>query len=118
MFPMGFPFLAGPGTIVTTILLMQAEGPWFTALAAVLVYAAILPLLHLAPLLHRAVGRVGILVVARILYIFVAAKAVTFVLGGAERVLCRGVEPALRDSNCSPVRSPQVLNLATAEPGQ
>lgn len=82
VFPMGFPFLAGPGTIVTTILLLQAEGPWLTASAAVLVYAAILPLLHLAPLLQRAIGRVGILVVARILYIFVAAKAVTFVLGG------------------------------------
>lgn len=26
LFPMAFPFLAGPGTIVTTILLMQAEG--------------------------------------------------------------------------------------------
>lgn len=82
VFPMGFPFLAGPGTIVTTILLLQAEGTWRTALAAVLVYAAILPMLHLAPVLHRALGRVGILVVARILYIFVASKAVAFVLSG------------------------------------
>jgi multiple antibiotic resistance protein len=89
VFPMGFPFLAGPGTIVTTILLLQAEGPWLTALAAVMVYAAILPLLHLAPLLHRAVGRVGVLVVARILYIFVASKAVAFVLSGLSAYFAR-----------------------------
>ena len=82
VFPIGFPFLAGPGTIVTTILLLQAEGTWRTALAAVMVYAAILPLLHLAPLLHRALGRVGVLVVSRILYIFVASKAVAFVFSG------------------------------------
>ncbi|NLF70843.1 MAG: MarC family protein [Candidatus Anammoximicrobium sp.] len=82
VFPMGFPFLAGPGTIVTTILLLQSEGTWLTALAAVLVYAAILPLLYLSPLLHLAIGRVGVLVVARILYIFVASKAVAFVLSG------------------------------------
>ncbi len=84
VFPMGFPFLAGPGTIVTTILLMQVEGRWLTALSAVLVYGTILPMLFLAPVLQRAVGRVGILVVARIFYIFVSAKAVTFVLGGLQ----------------------------------
>ncbi|HUT33135.1 MAG TPA: MarC family protein [Planctomycetota bacterium] len=82
VFPLGFPFLAGPGTIVTTILLMQAKGPWLTALAAVMVYAAILPVLHLAPVIERAVGKMGINVVARILYIFIAAKAVAFVLQG------------------------------------
>jgi len=89
VFPLGFPFLAGPGTIVTTILLMQSEGSWLTALAAVLVYAAILPLLFLATHLQLAVGRVGVMVVSRILYIFVAAKAVAFVLGGLQTYACK-----------------------------
>lgn len=82
VFPMGFPFLAGPGTIVTTILLMQQGGASITAVAALLVYASVLPILYLTPLIQRAGGRVSILVVSRILYIFIAAKAVTFVISG------------------------------------
>lgn len=82
IFPMAFPFLAGPGTIVTTILLMQTQGGPQTALTAVLVYATILPLLYLAPLIKRALGRVGAMVLTRILYVFIAAKAVAFVIGG------------------------------------
>jgi multiple antibiotic resistance protein len=82
IFPLGFPFLAGPGTIVTTILLMQASGHLITAGAAILVYLTILPLLQLAPIIEKALGRVVVLVIARILYIFICAKAVTFVLEG------------------------------------
>lgn len=82
VFPMAFPFLAGPGTIVTTILLMQAQGGPLTALTAVLVYATILPLLQLAPMIERALGRMGALVLTRILYVFIAAKAVAFVISG------------------------------------
>jgi multiple antibiotic resistance protein len=82
IFPLGFPFLAGPGTIVTTMLLMQTSGPLITAAAALLVYLTILPLLQLAPTIEKALGRVVVLVIARILYIFICAKAVTFVLEG------------------------------------
>lgn len=82
IFPLGFSYLAGPGMIVTTILLMQEGGPWITAVAAMIVYAAVLPILYLTPLIQRVRGRVGILVASRILYIFIAAKAVTFVITG------------------------------------
>lgn len=82
VFPMGFPFLAGPGTIVTTILLMQEGGAWITALAAGLVYLTVLPILYLTPVIHLVIGRVGVMVVSRILYIFISAKAIAFVLTG------------------------------------
>lgn len=82
VFPMAFPFLAGPGTILATILLMQAEGGPLTALTAILVYASVLPLLYLAPLIQRALGRVGAMVLTRILYVFIGAKAVAFVISG------------------------------------
>lgn len=82
VFPMGFPLLAGPGTILTTILLMRHVGPVRAATAAALVYLTVLPLLYLSPWVERAVSRVGILVVARVLYIFICAKAVAFVLEG------------------------------------
>jgi multiple antibiotic resistance protein len=86
VFPMGFPFLAGPGTIVTTILLMQSAGSLQTALVAAVVYLTILPVLRMAPLMERAVGRMGVLVVARILYVFIAAKAISFVVTGLRQV--------------------------------
>lgn len=89
IFPLGFPFLAGPGTIVTTILLMQTDGHLIATAAALLVYAAVLPLMRLAPLLERAAGKVAVMVVARVLYIFIAAKAVTFVIGGLLTLLVR-----------------------------
>jgi multiple antibiotic resistance protein len=82
VFPMGFPYLAGPGTIVTTILLFQYSGSLITSMAAVLVYLTILPLMRLAPYVEKAVGRVGILVISRILYIFICAKAVMFTMDG------------------------------------
>jgi small neutral amino acid transporter SnatA (MarC family) len=75
---------------VTTILLMQVDGHLIATAAAVLVYAAVLPLLRLAPLLERAAGQVAVLVVSRILYIFIAAKAVTFFVAGARAMLASG----------------------------
>jgi multiple antibiotic resistance protein len=87
VFPLGFPFLAGPGTIVTTILLFQASGSLITVATAVLVYLSIYPILHLAGVLEKALGRVAILVVARILYIFICAKAVAFILEGLKSYL-------------------------------
>lgn len=84
VFPLGFPFLAGPGTIVTTILLFQTSGSLITVATAALVYLSIYPILHLAGILEKALGRVVILVVARILYIFICAKAVAFILEGLQ----------------------------------
>jgi multiple antibiotic resistance protein len=91
VFPMGFPYLAGPGTIVTTILLMQGEGGVRTALVAVIVYATVLPMLRLAPAMEWAVGRMGVLVVSRVLYVFICAKSVSFFLTGLRQVWSRPV---------------------------
>jgi small neutral amino acid transporter SnatA (MarC family) len=45
-------------------------------------FSFVLPLLYLAPLIQRALGRVGALVLTKILYVFIAAKAVAFVISG------------------------------------
>ncbi|MCC6697531.1 MAG: MarC family protein [Candidatus Hydrogenedentes bacterium] len=90
VFPLGFPFMAGPGTIVTTVLLMQHHGHIVTGLSAILVYAAALPILRLIPSITRATGQVAMMVTARILYIFVCAKATTFVLAGLQNSLAIG----------------------------
>jgi multiple antibiotic resistance protein len=82
VFPMGFPYLAGPGTILTTILLIQNNGRILTVATVLLVYLAVFPVLKLAPLVERVVGKIGVSVIARILYIFICAKAVSFILDG------------------------------------
>lgn len=82
VFPIGFPYLAGPGTILTTILLFRNSETLITLGSALLVYLSILPILFLAPLVTRVFGQMGISVIARILYIFITAKAVDFILQG------------------------------------
>jgi len=82
IFPMGFPYLAGPGTILTTILLIQSSGRVLTVATVLIVYVAVFPVLKLAPLVERVIGKLGVAVIARILYIFICAKAVSFVLDG------------------------------------
>lgn len=82
IFPLGFPYLAGPGTILTTILLMQSGGSLTTAVSAVLVYLTVIPILHLVPLMAQYIGKLGVLVISRILYILIAAKAVSFIVEG------------------------------------
>lgn len=82
VFPMGFPYLAGPGTILTTILLLQSTDPVITTVTVLLVYITVLPVLHMAQLVEKALGRIGVMVIARILYIFICAKGVSFVLDG------------------------------------
>jgi len=87
VFPMGFPLLAGPGTILTTILLMRQVGPIRAAVAALLVYLTVLPMMQLSRWVERAFSRVGVLVVSRVLYIFICAKAVAFVIEGGRALL-------------------------------
>jgi multiple antibiotic resistance protein len=82
VFPMGFPYLAGPGTILTTILLIQSSGRIFTVVTVLIVNVAVLPVLKLAPIVERVVGKLGVAVLARILYIFICSKAVSFILDG------------------------------------
>lgn len=82
VFPLGFPYLAGPGTILTTILLFRNSEIIITVSSAVLVYVTILPILYLSPLVTKVVGKLGVSVISRILYIFISAKAIDFALQG------------------------------------
>jgi multiple antibiotic resistance protein len=82
VFPMGFPYLAGPGTILTTILLIQSDGRMLTVATVIIVYLSIIPVLRLASFVERVIGKIGVSVIARILYIFICAKAVSFILDG------------------------------------
>ncbi|WP_093117790.1 MarC family protein [Salinihabitans flavidus] len=86
VFPLAIPLIAGPGAIATVILLAgQSPGVQGTALVlavAVAVLLVVLALFLAAGLLERALGRIGINVVTRLLGMLLAALSVQFILVG------------------------------------
>jgi multiple antibiotic resistance protein len=87
VFPLATPLIAGPGAITTMILLIgQAGNDWpavFVVIGLMLVVVSIVFTLFLtANRLERALGRIGTLVVTRLLGMLLAALAVQFVLDG------------------------------------
>ncbi|HPD46020.1 MAG TPA: MarC family protein [Anaerohalosphaeraceae bacterium] len=84
IFPIAFPLLVGPGAITMTIIMAQSIGHILMTLTAaatfVLVFVIVRNSNRLAALLGPYVGRV----VARLLYVLLAAKAVSLVLSGIE----------------------------------
>ena len=84
--PMAVPLLVGPGAMVTSILVLSRDG-WIIAtlaLAANLIIAWVV--VRFSPALSRLMGRLGTLVIARILWIFIAAIGAHFVLTGISEV--------------------------------
>jgi len=80
--PMAVPLLVGPGSIVTGILILDRDG-WLVALVALAVNLVIaFFIIRSSPVLARVMGPLGTLVVARVLWIFIAAIAVHFVISG------------------------------------
>ncbi len=86
VFPLAIPLIAGPGAIATMILLAGQQPGW-TGLASVVgvmlaVLVIVMALFLTASLFERALGRVGINVVTRLLGMLLAALSVQFVLDG------------------------------------
>ena len=89
VFPLAFPFIAGPAAL-TTILLwfgrvqLPSQAGLFAGLiaAAALVLAIVLALLWVAEPLMRVIGVTGANVASRILGVILGALAVQFVLDG------------------------------------
>jgi multiple antibiotic resistance protein len=88
VFPLAFPFIAGPGAIAIVLLSFGASrGDW--ALSAglfgvvVLVLAITWALMRLTPLVNRVMGVTGANVVNRLSGVILAALAVQFIVDGA-----------------------------------
>ena len=91
--PLAIPLLAGPGAIATSIIFagQAATLPEFLALfagAAVIFFATYL-FLHWADHIYRAVGVLGMTVVARIMGLLLAFIAAQYVIDGARALLAR-----------------------------
>ena len=84
--PMAIPLLIGPGSIVTSILVLDRDG-WVIATLALLANLAVAwVVVRFSPILSKLMGRFGTLVIARILWIFIAAIGAHFLLSGVSEV--------------------------------
>ncbi|MBY6120108.1 MarC family protein [Mameliella alba] len=86
VFPLAIPLIAGPGAIASMILLAGAAEDALAMAGVLGVMAAVLLLVLLlfltAGMIERALGRIGINVVTRLLGMLLAALSVQFVLDG------------------------------------
>jgi len=89
VFPLAFPFIAGPAALATILLWfgriqLPAQAGLFAGLiiAAALVLAIVLALLFVAEPLMRVIGVTGANVASRLLGVILGALAVQFVLDG------------------------------------
>ncbi len=86
VFPLAIPLISGPGAIASIILLAGQregiEGPLLAIAVTICVIFIAFLLFLVSGLLERALGRVGITVVTRLLGMLLAALSVQFVLDG------------------------------------
>lgn len=80
--PIAMPLLAGPGAIVTTMLIAERSGLLFALLACLVCFAFVIAILNWAHLVFRVLGNIGTLAVARVMDIFIVAIGVRFVFDG------------------------------------
>ncbi|HXY96989.1 MAG TPA: MarC family protein [Steroidobacteraceae bacterium] len=97
VFPLAFPFIAGPGALATILLWfgriqLPGQAALFAGLmtAAAFVLAIVLALLWVAEPLMRVIGVTGANVASRILGVILGALAVQFVLDGLRQAFAGG----------------------------
>jgi multiple antibiotic resistance protein len=84
--PMAVPLLVGPGSIVTGILILDRDGYAVTISSIVAVFLLSWAIFQASPLISRMMGKIGRLVVGRILWIFIGAIGVHFLISGIRQI--------------------------------
>jgi multiple antibiotic resistance protein len=87
VFPIAFPLLVGPGAITLTIITTQQIGHLLMIVTAAATFAIVLLITRYADFLMRLMGPYVAMIIARLLFIFRAAKAVAMVLDGTRQFL-------------------------------
>jgi multiple antibiotic resistance protein len=82
VFPIAFPIMVGPGAITVTIITTQAIGQFLMILTAATAFGLVFLIARNAHRLMRLIGPYAGTMIAKLLYIFLAAKAVGMVLDG------------------------------------
>ena len=80
--PISTPLLAGPGSITTTLILVNEHGVLITAMAALLTLLATWIVLANSFRIYRFLGEQWINIISRLMGIILAAIAVEFIING------------------------------------
>lgn len=88
--PMAIPLMVGPGSIVTAILILDRDGYLVSLTAILAVFVLSWVILQLSPWVNKALGKIGRLVISRILWIFLAAIGVHFLVSGIREAFSIG----------------------------
>lgn len=82
LIPMAFPMLVGPGTL-STIVVMAEEGGMKTTIGGIIsAFAFMAVLFHYAVFIEKALGKLVLHVMARIMQVFIVAMGVKMILTG------------------------------------
>lgn len=84
--PMAVPLLVGPGSIVTAILVLDRDGWLIATIAIIIAFVICWLIIRSSVAMGKVLGKYGTLVVARILWIFIAAIGVHFLISGISEV--------------------------------
>ncbi|HON91654.1 MAG TPA: MarC family protein [Sedimentisphaerales bacterium] len=82
VFPIAFPIMVGPGAITMTIITTGAIGQGLMIITAVITFFFVFLIAWNATRLMRLIGPYAGMMIGRLFYIFLAAKAVAMVLNG------------------------------------
>ena len=85
--PIAMPLLVGPGAITTTILNLQSYGILVTIVSVLIVMLLTWLILRYVNQIYRVLGRIGSVVIARVMSLLLAAIAVQFILVGITHYL-------------------------------
>lgn len=85
--PLSTPLLTGPGTITTTIILVNEKGTFVTVIAAFLTLAAAWLILVNSSRLYKILGLHWTNVISRVMGIVLAAIAVEFITKGVTHIV-------------------------------
>jgi len=80
--PIATPLLVGPGTITATIVLLETTGLFVTMSSILINFLIIVVMFRFIENIHKFLGKVGAMVMNRIMAIFLAAIAVGFIIEG------------------------------------
>jgi multiple antibiotic resistance protein len=94
VFPIAFPIMVGPGALTVTIITTQSIGQVPMIFTAIGAFALVFLIARNADRLMRLVGPYAGTMIAKLLYIFLAAKAVGMVLDGVRTFLGEFRPPA------------------------
>jgi multiple antibiotic resistance protein len=85
--PLGVPLIAGPALFTTSLLLLQQQGLWPTALAVIVNIVLAGVLFRAAGVIYRVLGKAGAKTVSKIANLLLAAIAVMIIRKGLVAII-------------------------------